>query len=44
MVVGTTGRNCAALLVLAMVAIPARAQQTESAAEPAGGLHPRGLP
>jgi phosphate-selective porin OprO and OprP len=36
MVVGTTGRNCAALLVLAMVAIPARAQQTESAAEPAG--------
>jgi phosphate-selective porin OprO/OprP len=36
MVVGTTGRNCAAPLVLAMVAIPARAQQTESAAEPAG--------
>jgi phosphate-selective porin OprO/OprP len=36
MVVGTTARNCAALLVLAMVAIPARAQQTESAAEPAG--------
>jgi phosphate-selective porin OprO/OprP len=35
-VVGTTARNCAALLVLAMVAIPARAQQTESAAEPAG--------
>ena len=36
MVVGTTARNCAALLVLAMVAIPARAQQTESAAEPLG--------
>ena len=33
---GATGRNCAALCMLALAASPVRAQQSESAGEPAG--------
>ena len=33
---GTMGRNCAVLAVMALAAMPARAQQTQSADEPAG--------